>query len=194
MSVLLFLIAIISGIVLARKLRPSLARIIVIPSLIIAIIGLIPVVFTDYDYVIRFMMHGFTALVVFGITFLLELSIQKGRSFKGWKIVLIVIVLAYGALVEAKGVFSGAFGTENITLRSWPIKEYTVLHRRHSGWVGGSWETYQLRQYALGGLLYKALARAYPSEQEDCLIDLVAYDKSATYSFNKCEVTLVKTQ
>lgn len=105
MSVVLFIAALVLGIVLARKLGPALSRRAMVLSMMVAILGLSPLPLTDFDYIHRIIVHTLTALAVFSLTLPLERLIQQGRLLKGWKILLIVIVLAYGLLLEAKRVF-----------------------------------------------------------------------------------------
>ena len=148
--------------------RKTLGPLFFIAVLILAVIILSPLWFTNYVYT-------YYIFELFGRFILLA-------SLSGITLSLLITAVIF---------FAEAMGTTTITLQEWKTENYRITHYSSIAWAGQPSEYIYLKEYKAGGLLNTTVGYLYQNDipkESDCKIGFT------NYIFDKCTNTITKKE
>jgi hypothetical protein len=171
--------------------RKTLGPLFFIAVLILAVILLSPLWFTNYVYT-YYIFELFGRFIL--LASLSGLLIDRIKSFKHFRKIAynsIGLSITLSLLITAVIFFAEAMGTTNITLQEWKTENYRITHYSSIAWAGQPSEYIYLKEYKAGGLLNTTVGYLYQNDipkESDCKIGFT------NYIFDKCTNTITKKE
>jgi hypothetical protein len=171
--------------------KKTLSTIFFIAVLILAVILMSPLWFTNYVYTYYIFELLGRFILLASLSGLLIDRIKSFKHFRKIAYTSIGLSITVTLLITAVIFFAEAMGTTTTTLQEWKTENYRLTHYSSNAWVGQPIEYIYLKEYKAGGLLNTTVGYLYQNDipkESDCKIGFT------NYIFDKCTNTITKKE